>query len=452
MALALRCHVDALEIAHPIHCMPYPYNAMDQPGCWRRREGGGVMKRLWIGVGCLVLACAGLLWISWRSGSSEDTPSGSADARAKTRAEGNEGAAEVPVLRIAHVGHDHHLALFVAADRGEALRDAAAGAWLQTLKDRDMYMLMSGQTPVAQMRFLQVGGGSIMPAALARGEVDYGLGGIPAIVFAIDQGVPIRLIAPLNTDGDMLVVRPDFPATSWAEFVERARGQEAPIRIGYKAPRAVAYLLFREALRVEGLRAGQTLRTQGGEPVDVLLVNLQHDANVFPTLAAGAVDGIVMNQPDPARAEILGMGRILTEIRDLPPAGRWTNHPCCGLAASEAVLAAHPEVTQHLLQTLVAAERWMQAHTEESAVIASRWTGAPLEVERRSIPTVVYGSEPTPTWNRGMETWFALIREQELFTGRLAGRDGAPWRETVLSFQPLETAIERLPAREGAGE
>jgi hypothetical protein len=107
-----------------------------------------------------------------------------------------------------------------------------------------VYELVEGEKTVAELHLEKVGGGSNMPAAMERGEIQVGLGGIPAVIFYVDKGSPFRILTPLNVDGDMLLVRPEFPADDWDSFVSAVKASEKPVRIGYKAPVAVAKLVF----------------------------------------------------------------------------------------------------------------------------------------------------------------------------------------------------------------
>ncbi|MFW5857778.1 MAG: ABC transporter substrate-binding protein, partial [Planctomycetota bacterium] len=201
------------------------------------------------------------------------------------------------LLTVGHVGHDHQIALFVAAERGEALRKEAGGVWFRVKKPREVYDLMRGDAVVAQVNLRKVGGGANMPAALARGEIEVGLGGVAATVAAIDRGADFRIVLGCNSDGDMLMVRPDLPVDSWESFLADVRDADAPVRIGYKAPRAVAYLIFMAALDASGITYGPKAVREDGTRAQVVLVNLNKGANMVPSLEGKVVDGIVMNQP-----------------------------------------------------------------------------------------------------------------------------------------------------------
>lgn len=179
-------------------------------------------------------------------------------------------AEEPPVIRVGHVGHDHHLALFVAAQRGESLRTASGGAWLRERKPFEVYELLQEDRVLATLRLIKGVGGSAMPSAVARGEIEVGLGGIVPAAFLIDQGAPLKIVAPLNGDGDMLMLRKGLPPTDWSGFLKLLRSRGQPLRIGYKSPKAVAYLVLREALKHEGIRYGPSVRGEDGQPVLVL--------------------------------------------------------------------------------------------------------------------------------------------------------------------------------------
>ncbi len=347
------------------------------------------------------------------------------------------GPAPADVLKLGHVGHDHHLALFVAASRGRALAEETAGVWLRCVKPMQVYDLMQGDAPLTRVLFRKVGGGSGMPAALARGEIEVGLGGVAATVAAIDKGAHLKIIAPCNCDGDMLMVRPDFPAASWAGFVARVRQSARPVTIGYKAPRAVAYLIFMGALSAEGLRYGPKPVDEKGRSVQVVLVNLQKGSNMVPSLRGGVVDGIVMNQPVVAVAEAKGVGKTIADLRDLPPEGRWRDHPCCCVVATQEALEGKRPIVAALVQAIVAGGRYVLAERDAAIAIASTWTRQPPEVERRSVPTVTYVTRPDERWHRGMLIWFEMMKDLGQFTGRLKGMTPERMHERVADYTLL---------------
>ena len=351
---------------------------------------------------------------------------------------GGSGAPPV-TLTIGHVGHDHHLALYVAALEGRRfLRDYGLG--LKEVKARAVYDLIDANETVARLRLVKVGGGSRMPAAMSRGEIEIGLGGtLPVAKFA-DAGQPFKIICPLQADGDMLVMRTDSPARDWATFVAAAKASDKPLRIGYKAPVAVAKLIFERALTAEGIPYGFD---QGGK-VRIVLVNFGSEKSPIPLMESGSIDGFVMNQPAVAVAVDKGLGKAVCELRDLPPAGTWHDHPCCCVAATTETLAQHPRAIKTLLKVILLSTQLIRADEKLAIRSASRWTKYSEKVEAASIPTITYVAEPTDAWLAGMRTWAKMMREIKLFKGKYAKATGEAFVADVCDLRLCRAAATEL--------
>ena len=155
--------------------------------------------------------------------------------------------AETPVapisLKVGHVGHDHHTALFVALDNASEYA-RQSGINVKVIEDRKFYELLDQGKKVADLEIMKVGGASKMPTALSQDVIEVGFGGVAPVLASTDSGAPVKLISPLHYKGDMFVVRPEFPAKNWKEFVAAAKAAQKPLRIGYKNPKAVAKLVF----------------------------------------------------------------------------------------------------------------------------------------------------------------------------------------------------------------
>ncbi len=356
--------------------------------------------------------------------------------------EGVEEAHEAPpiTLRVGHVGHDHHLALYLAALKGERF-EADYGIYLRELKPRHVYDLVDGERAMARLVLIKVGGGSRMPAAMSRGEIQVGLGGVVPVATFTDGGQPFRIICPLQTDGDMLVMQTDSPVGDWREFVAAAKADGPPLRIGYKAPVAVAKLIFERALAAEGIPYGYDAADPG---VGVVLVNFGSEKSPIPLMESGAIDGFVINQPGVAVAVHKGLGKTVAELRDLPPAGKWINHPCCCVAATGEALAAHPEAIKAFLKVIMLSTQLIRDEPALAIDSASQWTKYDRAVEADSIPTIAYVAEPTDRWVAGMETWAEMVREVGLFTGKYADASPKEFVEDVCRLDLCRQAAVEL--------
>lgn len=346
---------------------------------------------------------------------------------------------EAPSIRLGHVGHDHHLALYVAALEGGRFKKDF-GLYLKEVKAREVYDLVDGERALARLNFIKVGGGARMPAAMSRGEIQVGLGSTVAVAKFADGGQPFKILCPLQTDGDMLVMQQDSPVTDWASFVKAAEKGEKPLKIGYKAPVAIAKMVFERALVAEGIAYGY----DATDPqTRVILVNFGSEKSPIPMMESKAIDGFVMNQPGVAVAVNKGLGKVVSELRDLPPEGKWVNHPCCCICVAQQTLETYPEILKALLKVILLSTQLINQDQELAINCASRWTKYDLAVEKASIPTITYLAEPTDSWVTGMKTWAEMVKDVKLFTGKYA--DASP--ETFVD-DLLDLTLVREAARE----
>jgi len=346
------------------------------------------------------------------------------------------------VIRVGHVGHDHHLALYVAALASDRCK-SDFGIYLHKVKPKEVYDLIENGKTLARLHLIKVGGGSRMPAAMSRGEIDIGLGGVAAVAKFADRGEPFKIIHPLQTDGDMLVMQTDSPVSDWASFVDAARTHDRPLRIGYKAPVAVAKLVFERALKAEGIPYGYDAAETEAK---VILVNFGSERSPIPLMESRAIDGFVMNQPAVAVAVSKGLGKVIAELRDLPPEGKWHNHPCCCVAATQPTLDAHAEIIKAFIKVLILSTRLIQQDQALAIDCANQWTKYSKEIEQDSVPTIAYMAEPTETWIAGMKTWAEMVQAVELFKQRYAQLSPDEFVDDVCDLSLCRAALDELRA------
>lgn len=352
----------------------------------------------------------------------------------------------LPTLVVGHVGHDHQIALYVAADAGRSI-EARYGAWLKVLKEFEVYELYDHGRAVALIKLVRVGGGAKMPAALEQGHIEVGLGGLGPVAKFVDKGAAMRVLAPLNNDGDALVVSPDLNASDWASFVRLVKASKKPLRIGYKSPMAVAYMIFTRALDEEGITYGPETLDSSGKPVGVILVNLQGLDNALPSLAGDIVDGVVVNEPASSMLAVKGEGRIIADLSHLPPSGKWEGHPCCVVAARDEAIASKREIIKSFLKVIKAGSDIIAADFEAALSSEHRWTGTSTEIGRRSIPNVTYVASPDAAWLTGVDTWISLMQGSGHFKKNLQGLYPESIRARLLDLGLMEEALRDMPAR-----
>jgi len=356
-------------------------------------------------------------------------------------AESENQTAPVTII-VGHVGHDHHTALYVAIDNAEQFAKES-GINVKVIEEFKFYELYDKERKVADIHIVKVGGGSKMPTALAQNVIDVGFGGVASVLSSVDSGTPVRLISPLHYKGDMFVVKPDYPAKTWEDFVEIAKKTEKPIRIGYKDPVAVAKIIFEEALKHEGITFGGDLSEQN---LQVQMINVQGGGKLNVALSGDLVDGYVGNNPFPSIAIEKGIGRIICDLEDLPP-GTFRNHPCCCIASNTQIMQDKSEAIIDLFVLFLQATETINNDLDKAVASAVHWIGTSEEVERMSIPTSGYSMESSEQWYQTMAQWVQAMHGLEIFRDKIKGLEPEQVAATAYDFSLLEQARKKLEQR-----
>ena len=349
---------------------------------------------------------------------------------------------EIPVLKIGHVGHDHHTALYVAALNGERFKEDY-GLYIKEIRPKALYEMYDGKKLIAELEFYKAGGGSKMPTAMAQGTFDVGFGGVAAVAFFVDKGTPMKIISPLHNKGDMLVAGNEFNADNWESFVKYVKQADAPVKVGFKAPKAIALLIFQAAMDEVGIT--YTMEEKDTK-ADVLLMNLKGASQLNPALRDGIIDAYVCNNPYCAIAEESNVGRCIADLDDLPP-GLWKDHPCCMIAAMDEVVLKKRELVVKFLELMVIATDYINEDQEIAINSASQFLGTSIEVESKSIPTSGYSTEPDEKWLKGIYTWAKTMDELGDIKGALKGKSEEEINELLLDLSLIKEARENVAKR-----
>ncbi len=321
----------------------------------------------------------------------------------------------LPIVRIGHAPHDHHSSFYIAAMNPDFFK-ANGGVYLKERIFRKEYVLYSGERPLAQVLIDSGTGGKELIRQLSEGYFDISFGGFPAMLHFIDQGSSIKIISPVMSQGAGLVVRNDLPINNWSEFVDHVRHRKDPLKIGYKMAVSVQNLIFEQALRETGIPHAREIDDPQAK---IILLNLYGAGNLIPALRDGLIDGFVVMQPFIALAEEKRAGKVVSMLSDLPPPGKWKGHPCCALAANVTYLQAHPEITETFLTLLMRATLFLANNPAESASQIGRWLDMPATVEEKSLQTILFTTEFSDSWDRGVGFWVESMMESGMLSGKI---------------------------------
>jgi NitT/TauT family transport system substrate-binding protein len=111
------------------------------------------------------------------------------------------------------------------------------------------------------------------------------------------------------------------------------------------------------------------------------------------------------------------VGKIVVDLRDLPPAGYWHDFPCCVTAAREEIIAKHPEIVRKFVEMIARTNEWCDKNKSEAGALTADWIGVPPEVGKASA--LVFLPNFTDGWMRGAGIYMDILNKMGNFTGKL---------------------------------
>lgn len=336
----------------------------------------------------------------------------------------------VPTLKIAYVLTTHHMPLMAALAKGEDLKKGSA--YLKVVVPKEKYELISDGKKIANIEVIVTKSGSETATLFAMKRIDLALASITAMTSSIDAGTPVKVLSPLHTDGMGLVFPKESPVKDWKTFLAFVKASQRPITIGYHSPTSAPKIVLEGALVKAGLRVTQNPTDTSAQ---ILLVDLKATSNFIPSLASKQVDGYVAPAPFPEVAESKGVGRVVLDLRNLPPQGHWHNFPCCVFVARQEVIDANPAITGKLVQLMETAAAWAHDHKNEVAAISAAWMGIPEAAAKKS--SIVYTTVPSADWLRGVSVYLDTQNRLNDFSGALKGKSLPEVKSRLFDFSFL---------------
>lgn len=338
---------------------------------------------------------------------------------------------EVPTIKIGYTMVDHHSPLMVAARKGEEFK--TYGTYLKPVVDKEKYELYSDGKKVANIELIVTKSGSEAATLFAQKHEDLALMSVTAAMSAIDGGIPVKILSPLQTEGLALVFPKDNPLNGWNEFVKYLDNQTEPVKIGYHSPTSAPLMVFEAALKQNNI---SYTRNPNDTNAKILLVDLKDTPNLIPALTSKQVDGWVGPSPHPQVAEKTGTGHIVLDLRDLPPEGTWHDAPCCVVAGRTEFYSQHQEAVAKFLKLLSYAGDYSNKNHDEYASIVSQWIGIPLDAAKAStIKFLVYPSE---TWLKNVGIYQDLMNDMKKYKGPLKDKKLDDVKNLVYDFSLVQ--------------
>lgn len=346
-------------------------------------------------------------------------------------------AAEPPAFKTGFIFTTHHSPFLVAASRGEAFKEL--GVYLKPLMERESYELIKDGKSVAILDLVVAKSGSETATLFAQKHLDMGIASITAIMAGIDKGVPMKIICPLQTEGMALVAPKNSPLSDWDSLLRHIRQAKEPVKIGFHSPTSAPKIVLEGALTQAGCKV--TLDPSDHD-ADVLLVDLKETGNLLASLSAGQTDAVVGPSPFPEVAQTRGVGKVIVNLGDLPPASRWKDFPCCVGVASDDMRRQHPDVVAAFVELIARANAWCNEHPREAGEIAAAWIGLPPEAGRKS--TLVFVNDFNENWMRGAGAYLDILNGMHKFNGSLKGKSIEEARPLLIDETFLKAVSRKL--------
>ncbi|OIQ08044.1 hypothetical protein MOTE_05540 [Moorella thermoacetica] len=347
---------------------------------------------------------------------------------------------EIPTLNFGYIMSDHHTPLFMALTQWQKFRDQY-NLYLQPVQEREWYDFYAGGRKIARVKLVSTQQGPDVQRLMSQGSVDMGITGVQALILSFDKGLDAKLISPMQTGGNLLVIKKDLAVKSWPEFVALVKGKKTQFKIGHPGAQTIASIIFRSALKAEGITFSDNPQDK---QADITFVDMKGHGNLPSALSNQLVDGFIGPEPYPALAIQEGLAEKVTNLETLPPAGQWQNHACCAIEATGALIAQHRDLVEKMEELLILATRDVNQNRDGAAKDAAAWLGVTEKVEIDALKSVNFTSDPTEEWRQSVGTFGQIMDSMGQLSGRLHGLKPAEIEARVFDQSIYDEAVKEL--------
>jgi len=370
----------------------------------------------------------------------------------------------VPSLTIAYRRDDHAAPLFDACLYPKDFR-ARYGLHLKQASERESYSLIDGKQNTLSLTLANFDTDSAVLAALLSGSAQVGILASEEVLGAVLKGRPVRIIAPLQRAGDLLVVNPSVPAADWKELVAWVKARAHTTTVGYIGQYSMAALGFIQALEYENVECVSTIPGRdltrspksgtvlaGGlspkpDTVKVKLVRTDDRAALAAELSSGRFDAAVLQEPAATWVSALRKCRTIGRTDILPP-GRFEDRPGTIIAATDSTIGTRGEDVSRFLELMAVATHYANNRTRNTLAAVYRWLGTSPRLESIPLSNMGFSSRPDVAFTTGIWNWYFALRLRNAVPRGLAGyMEEKDWLGVPYDSLLLVPALERAGAR-----
>jgi ABC-type nitrate/sulfonate/bicarbonate transport system substrate-binding protein len=371
--------------------------------------------------------------------------------------------AAVPELTVAYRRDILAVPLYAACLYPKDFR-ARYGLYLSETKPKELYSLSDGSSHTLTLRLAAFNTDSAVLAALLSGGAQVGILASEEVLTAVLASQPVRILAPLQHRGDMLVVSRSVPTADWKEFIAWVKAQNRPLAIGYIGRYSMTVLGFAQALEYEnvkyaGIVSVGTVPERGLSPVSVggrspiskttkvNLVEVKDWAALAVELKQGRLDAAVLQEPAATLVSAVDGNRTIGRIDILPP-GRFEDRPGTIIAATDSVIRTQGEAVGRFLELMAVATHYANNRTRNTLAAVDKWLETPPVLESIAMGNVGFSSRPDFTFTTGIWNWYFALRLKNAVPESLAGyMEEKDWLGVPYDSLLLMPALDRAGAR-----
>ena len=206
-------------------------------------------------------------------------------------------------------------------------------------------------------------------SAFAAGALDMGyVGEAPATTAVANHVAKTTVLAQVNTEGSAIVVKLGSAIQEPAHLLGKT--------IAIPGHSTVQDFLLQKALRKFKV-----------DPKKVSIIVLK-PPEMIGALQTGQIDGFIAWEPYPAKAQTMGVGRVLLSSSEI-----WKDHPCCVLIADDGFRKLQPGEVEGMVSAHVEATRFIHEFPDEAVRIGMKYTGMDEKTVRTAMKNVNYTYE-----------------------------------------------------------
>ena len=189
-------------------------------------------------------------------------------------------------------------------------------------------------------------------------------------------------------------------------------------------------------------------------------VGILETAGVGPMpslLATGQVDGYIAWQPVVEAGVESNIGQVAVYSKDLPPDGKWSDHPQNVFVVRKDFYAQNPDFVNDFSALNLAATQYINDHPQESAGIAADWLAgkqnftygnvsvSSVTAVSNALPTIKFTNNPSDSWKSSTSDFVQSLIDIGTVNGYVKNSTD---RDTLLyNFQPYQSATAIIAAK-----